>query len=195
MGRPSVRQQLVDAALDVFWTTGFNGSSVQDLTDAAQVPKGSFYNHFDGKEALALEALAAYAQMHDLRALRDSSLEPVERLKRDFRKRWKVVKDHGYQRGCFLGTLSSEIADSHETSRAEFARYFDLWSQAIAAVIAEAQAAGSVATPTNPQALGRFVLNAWQGTVLRAKSDRGEEPFKDFLACVFGGLLAPAGTR
>lgn len=191
MGRPSVRQQLVDAALDVFWTTGFNGSSVQDLTDAAGVPKGSFYNHFDGKEALALEALAAYAAQHDPRALKEAGPEPIERLRRDFRKRWKTVKERGYKGGCFLGSLSSEIADTHETSRAEFARYFQLWSEAIAGVIAEAQAAGAVANRADPQLLGRFVLNAWQGTLLRAKTQRGEEPFKDFVAVVFGGLLAP----
>lgn len=192
MGRHSVRQQLIDAALDVFWTTGFNGSSVQDLTDAAQVPKGSFYNHFDGKEALALEALASYAAQNDPRALRDKGLEPMERLKRDFRKRWRVAKERGYKGGCFLGSLSSEIADTHEKSRAEFARYFQLWSEAIADVIAEAQAAGTVSSSADPQALGRFVLNAWQGTLLRAKTQRGEEPFRDFLAFVFGGLLAPA---
>lgn len=192
MGRPSVRQQLVDAALEVFWATGYNGSSVQDLTDAARVPKGSFYNHFDGKEALALEALAVYATQLDPRALRDTTLEPLERLKRDFRKRWKLVKDRGYKGGCFLGSLSSEIADTHETARAEFARYFLSWSDAIAAVIAEAQAAGTTANRGDPQALGRFVLNAWQGTLLRAKTQRGEEPFRDFVAAVFGGLLAPA---
>lgn len=191
MGRPSVRQQLVDAALDVFWSTGFNGSSVQDLTDAAQVPKGSFYNHFDGKEALALEALASYAAQNDPRGLLDKSVEPMERLKRDFRKRWKIVKERGYKGGCFLGSLSSEIADTHEASRAEFCRYYQLWSEAIAAVIAEAQAAGAVAATSDPQALGRFVLNAWQGTLLRAKTHRGEEPFRDFLAVVFGVLLAP----
>lgn len=191
MGRPSVRQQLVDAALEVFWSTGFNGSSVQDLTDAAGVPKGSFYNHFDGKEALALEALATYAAENDPRALLDKSVEPIERLKRDFRKRWKVVKERGYKGGCFLGSLSSEIADTHEKSRAEFGRYYHLWSEAIAAVIAEAQAAGTVAAKSDPHALGRFVLNAWQGTMLRAKTHRGEEPFRDFQAVVFGGLLAP----
>ena len=191
MGRPSVRKQLVDAALDVFWSTGFNGSSVQDLTDAAHVPKGSFYNHFDGKEALALEALATYAALQDPRTLLNQSVEPIERLKRDFRKRWKTVKDRDYKGGCFLGSLSSEIAHSHEQSRAEFARYYQLWSEAIAAVITEAQAAGTVATDLDPHSLGRFVLNAWQGTLLRAKTQQGEEPFRDFQAAVFGVLLAP----
>lgn len=195
MGRPSVRQQLVDAALGVFQATGFNGSSVQDLTDAAHVPKGSFYNHFDSKEALALEALAIYVGQHDLAVLRNRRIEPVERLKRDFRARWKTIKERGYTSGCFLGSLSSEISDTHESARVEFARYFTLWSQAIAEVIAEAQAAGTVSSAIDAPALGRFVLNAWQGTVLRAQSSRGEEPFKDFLAVVFGGVLAPVSTR
>jgi len=186
---------LVDAALGVFQATGFNGSSVQDLTDAAQVPKGSFYNHFDSKEALVLEALAIYVGHHDLDVLRDRRLVPVERLKRHFRARWKTVKDRGYKGGCFLGALSSEISDTHDTARVEFARYFRLWSQAIAEVIAEAQTAGAVSDTIDAQALGRFVLNAWQGTVLRAKSVRTDEPFKDFQAAVFGGLLVPIGSR
>lgn len=194
MGRPSVRQQLVDAALGAFQATGFNATSVQDLTDAAGVPKGSFYNHFDGKEALALEAMASYVRQHDLAVLRDRRLAPVERLKRHFRTRWKTVKEDGYRSGCFLGTLSSEISDSHETARTEFVRYFRLWSEALTEVIAEAQAAGAVSGSIDSAVLGRFVLNAWQGTVLRAKSHRGEEPFKDFLAVVFGGLLAPPAS-
>ena len=40
----------------MFHTRGFNGCSVQDIVDAAGVPKGSFYNHFDSKEALGVEA-------------------------------------------------------------------------------------------------------------------------------------------
>lgn len=189
MGRPNVRQQLVDAALEVFQATGFNGSSVQDLTDAAKVPKGSFYNHFEGKEALVLEALTVYVGQHDLAVLRDKRIAPIERLKRHFRSRWKTVKERDYRSGCFLGALSSEISDTHESARVEFDRYFRLWSEAIAAVIAEAQTVGTVSDAVDSQILGRFVLNAWQGTVLRAKSHRGDEPFKDFLAVVFGVLL------
>ncbi|MFT7776511.1 TetR/AcrR family transcriptional regulator [Roseateles sp.] len=191
MGRPSVRQQLVDAALEVFQTHGFNGASVQDLTDAAGVPKGSFYNHFTNKEELALEALKLYISQHGIEVLRDEKHEPLERIKRHFRANWKYVKDRGYRSGCFLGSLSSEISDSHETARVEFARYFHLWSTAIGRVIAEAQAAGTIDPSADPQALGRFVLNAWQGTLVRAKATKNEEAFKDFLAMIFGVVLAP----
>lgn len=190
MGRPSVRQQLVDASLDVFQTHGFNGASVQDLTDAAGVPKGSFYNHFGSKEELALEALKLYTSQHGLEALLDERQSPVERLKRHFRANWKYFKDRGYRSGCFLGALTSEIADSHDTARGEFVRYFHLWSAAIAKVVAQGQSAGEIAAGTDPQLLGRFVLNAWQGTLVRAKASKNEEPFKDFVTATFGVVLA-----
>ncbi len=57
--RQSVRPQLVEAALEQFHSRGFHNCSVDDITRAAGVPKGSFYNHFASKDALAVEALAA----------------------------------------------------------------------------------------------------------------------------------------
>ena len=53
----SVRDRLLQAGVLVFSRSGFNGSSVQDITDAAGVPKGSFYNHFDSKEGLGAAAI------------------------------------------------------------------------------------------------------------------------------------------
>lgn len=191
MGRPSVRQHLVDAALEVFQAQGFNGASVQDLTDAAGVPKGSFYNHFVNKEELALEAMKLYISQHGIEVLRDEKLEPLDRIKRHFRANWKYVKDRAYKSGCFLGSLSSEISDTHETARTEFARYFQLWSAAIGRVIAEAQAAGAIENTADAQMLGRFILNSWQGALVRAKAVKSEEPYKDFVAMTFGLVLAP----
>src|SRR5262249_43060960 len=62
MPRPSLREQLLTAGLEVLHQKGFNATSVQDITDAAGAPKGSFYNHFESKEALALEALRLYLE-------------------------------------------------------------------------------------------------------------------------------------
>ncbi|MGO4328211.1 TetR family transcriptional regulator C-terminal domain-containing protein [Cupriavidus sp. 2TAF22] len=191
MGRVSVRPQLVDAALEVFQAQGFNASSVQDLTEAAGVPKGSFYNHFESKEELALEALSVYVSQHGIEILRDQKYEPLERMKRHFRANWKVVRERGYRSGCLLGSLSSEMADSHEAARVEFANYYRGWSAEIARVIGEAQATGVISDLIDRQVLGRFVLNAWQGALIRAKVSKDEEAFKDFLAVIFGVILAP----
>ena len=48
--------------MKLFTERGFSGCSVQDITDAAGVPKGSFYNHFKSKEALAAEIITEYGK-------------------------------------------------------------------------------------------------------------------------------------
>src|SRR5204862_8188502 len=60
--RSSVREELLSAGLETLHRRGFNATSVQDITDAAGAPKGSFYNHFESKEALAAEAVRRYRE-------------------------------------------------------------------------------------------------------------------------------------
>ena len=60
MVRPSLREKLACSAVDTLHTHGFKGCSIQDITEAAGVPKGSFFNHFENKEALAIDALRRY---------------------------------------------------------------------------------------------------------------------------------------
>jgi TetR/AcrR family transcriptional regulator, transcriptional repressor for nem operon len=53
MSRPNTREEIVQAALKCLVEKGFNAVGVQDITEAAGVPKGSFYNHFESKEGSA----------------------------------------------------------------------------------------------------------------------------------------------
>ena len=82
------------------------------------------------------------------------------------------------------------MADTHDKSRGVFARVFDGWSRLIEQCIREAQASGATAQTAEAAQLARFVLNAWQGTLVRMKVVKGEAPLADFEALVFGVLLA-----
>ena len=62
MARPSLREKLASSAVGTLHTFGFRGCSIQDITEAAGVPKGSFFNHFENKEDLAIDALRRYIQ-------------------------------------------------------------------------------------------------------------------------------------
>ncbi len=50
------RQQMLDAALEVFSAKGFHATSVSDVVEAAGVARGTFYLYFTSKQAL-FEAL------------------------------------------------------------------------------------------------------------------------------------------
>ncbi len=57
---PDVRKRLMAAGQQLFLTQGFNGCGVQEITSAAEVPKGSFYSYFETKEAFALAVLEEF---------------------------------------------------------------------------------------------------------------------------------------
>jgi AcrR family transcriptional regulator len=58
------RRALLEAAGELFSTRGVEGTTVDDIADAAEVSVGSIYKHFGSKEALAVtfiaEALAVF---------------------------------------------------------------------------------------------------------------------------------------
>ncbi len=62
MARPREfdRDEVLDKAIEVFWTQGYDGTSVQDLVDAMGIQRGSLYAAFGDKHQLFLEALDRY---------------------------------------------------------------------------------------------------------------------------------------
>ncbi len=63
------RQRLLDGGRQVFAEQGVEAATVLDIVRAAGVSQPSFYNHFDSKEALAEEFIAAYFR-RDIQAKR-----------------------------------------------------------------------------------------------------------------------------
>jgi AcrR family transcriptional regulator len=75
--------EILSAARALFFTRGYEVTSVNDIIEATGLSKGAFYHHFDSKEAL-LEALAVELAEENLAALRplfeDRTRNAVERL-------------------------------------------------------------------------------------------------------------------
>jgi TetR/AcrR family transcriptional repressor of nem operon len=189
MARPSLREKLASSAVDTLHARGFHGCSIQDITDAAGVPKGSFFNHFENKEALAIEALERYVKSARLDILRDQTISPLERLKRYFNLLTEKIEGAGFQRGCLLGNFALEMADAHPQVRDKLRVAFEGWSRILESVLREAQAAGEIDPRLDPGQLARFLINAWEGAVMRLKVTKDRAPLDEFFRITFNMLL------
>jgi len=67
---------------------------------------------------------------------------------------------------------------------------FAEWSDAIARVIGEAQRAGALSKDLPPKAIAEFLLNAWEGALLRARVEKDRGPLQLFLKVTFSKILA-----
>ena len=139
MAKQSVRNRLLDAAVQTLHERGFNGCGVQDITDAAGVPKGSFYSHFDSKEALGAAALDRYWENRScalLRGLSEDTLPPLARLRRYFSQLGEELAERDYTGGCLIGNLSAELSDQSRLVCDRLSSVFAGWTGRCSAVCA-----------------------------------------------------------
>jgi TetR/AcrR family transcriptional regulator, transcriptional repressor for nem operon len=189
MPKPNVREKLVGAALDQFHRVGFNGSSVEDITTLARVPKGSFYNHFKHKEDLAVEVIDRYVGAGPHAHLAKTEIAPLKRLKQYFSLLGQDFVASGYKKGCLLGNFSMELSDHVAPVQAKLQSAFCNWIAGVAAVIREAQAAGEIEVKHKPEALAGFLISAWEGTMLRVRAENDPGILKEFSNVAFDQLL------
>lgn len=186
MGRTSVKEQLVAAAMEVFHTRGFNGCSVQDIVEAAGVPKGSFYNHFRSKEDLALEVVRRYprsAGIHDMPASEGAALT---RLRGHFTQ---VAASSTVAQGCLLGNFATELAFHSPKVRAEVASHLDQWSSVVNLLLVEAQRNGEISSELSAGSLSTYLVDSFEGAIARAKVTDSRAPIDGFLETTFDVLL------
>jgi TetR/AcrR family transcriptional repressor of nem operon len=169
MPRPSAREQIVQAGLKCLVEKSFNGVGVQDITATAGVPKGSFYNHFESKEALGAEIVERYgADTRRRELLSNKSIPPLERLRRHYERLNTIFVDAKFERGCILGNFSAELSNQSDVIRDSLRRLYERWTKDVEATIAEAQEQGAVSDKITAADLAAFLLDAYEGALLRA---------------------------
>jgi len=187
-----LREHLLCVGLDLLHANGYSASGIQQIVDAAGVPKGSFYNYFASKEGFCRDIIDLYFGRHlpELRALlHNPQIPPLERLRGYFAERIASFQANGYVRGCLLGNLSLEMADQSELLRARLAAHFQTWNGLLAECIADAQKTGGIRCRLPAVLLAGFVLNSWEGALLRMRVEKSAAPLHAFMQVVFEEIL------
>ncbi len=190
--RGETRQRLIDAATRAFVAKSYNAVGLQEILNAAGVPKGSFYHYFRSKEELGLSIIEACADEHmdrERRTLSDRSRPPLQRLRKLFEGCRDHYAEHGLSRECVVAKLGMEVSQASEPMRAAVKCAFDQWKSLVAQCLREAQVAGEVDPRHDPETLADFINNAWEGAAGRMQIDRSIEPIDQCLHYLFEVLL------
>jgi TetR/AcrR family transcriptional repressor of nem operon len=189
---PSTRDHLLQVGLRRIRSLGYAATGVKEILDEADVPKGSFYHHFASKEAFAKEVLALYVRGENERAVKllgQGKAAPLRRLRRYFEELIAIYGPTATISGCLMGNLSLEMADHSDSIQSLLHQSFTNWQAAVAAVLQEAIDRGDLARSAKPQELAGFLLNSYEGALLRSKADRSAKPLEAFLHFTFNVLL------
>ena len=113
-------------------------------SQAAQVPLGSFTNHFASKEAFGLEILDLYydnSRAHIAETLSNEALRPLERIAAYIDHNIAVQNGADMRRGCLFGNFGAEVVDQSEAMRLRLVEMFENIRQSFASCLNAAAAA------------------------------------------------------
>jgi TetR/AcrR family transcriptional regulator, transcriptional repressor for nem operon len=188
----SKRDQIIEGGLDLVHQEGFASTGVAAIAAAAGAPKGSFYNHFESKEAFGVAVLDKYFdEVRDElnQVLLTSDGTPLQRILSYFEMLRAGSVSEGFARGCLIGNLSAEASPASPAIRSHLHELLDQWRDAIATAVSEAQQEDQARCDVPAVRLAALLIDAWQGALLRAKVYRNAESIDDFVHVLLPVLL------
>jgi TetR/AcrR family transcriptional repressor of nem operon len=171
------REKLVMATVGLILKQGFAGTTVDQICEEAKLTKGSFFHHFENKEAIGKAAVqwwGAFGTALYAEAWKDEGLDPLEQLHRmldimsGFTQRPEVCT-------CVVGMLSQELAQSHPAMRIECARQLEIWTDNVAKMLQSAKEKHRPATDFDAVEVAWFLNSLWQGSMLIGKTRQAPE--------------------
>ena len=171
MGRPREFDEdaAVDAAMRVFWEKGYEGTSLDDLTQAMRINRSSLYSTFGDKESLFRRVIARY-QSGPLGFLPNALAEPGARavVEALLRSTVKFLVDPSHPRGCLSLQGGMACGSGHEDVQQAMVDWRSHGLLLLRKRMQRAKTEGDLPKDMDPNDLARLVMILMNGLSVQA---------------------------
>ena len=174
----------LERAMDVFWSKGYEATSLDDLCNATGLSRSSLYATFGSKRELLLQTVDRYVERRTPRieAILERSAnlhEGIAALAREFID--QIVSGAG-RRGCFLGNCAAELPRGDRTALARVRQGLERTEATFRRALAEADGRGELPVGADVDGLARFLTASFQGLRLVGKVNPDRAVLEDIAA-------------
>jgi TetR/AcrR family transcriptional repressor of nem operon len=182
----------IEQAMQIFWTRGYQATSLPDLMEATRLSRGSLYAAFGDKHGLFLLALDRYI-VQALKRLDDelaSSQNALAGLKTCLDGYVARTNGAAGKRGCLVVSTAMELAGHDQDVSKRIAYFFGAMENQLAKVLKRAQKDGDLRKNVSPVAAAHMLVCFLEG--LRVVRKTGSEPdkAKDAVQTLISALTA-----
>ncbi|CAM5739046.1 TetR/AcrR family transcriptional regulator OS=Streptomyces alboniger OX=132473 GN=CP975_11160 PE=4 SV=1 [Streptomyces alboniger] len=160
----------VSRAMELFWTHGYEATSVRDLTGHLGIGQGSLYAAFGGKDGLYRAALEYYRTTLAAAALRslDEGSDARSAIRTMLVERARIAVEGG-GRGCLLVNAVAERLPQDAATRRTVRDVQDASRDALTEVLRVAAERGEISTRHDPHTLAAFLVTFLNGLLVSSK--------------------------
>jgi len=157
------RARILRAALDLFAKQGYAATTVEQITEAADIGKGTFFNYFPSKE----HVLAGFGEMQLLKVER--ALQEAMEGVRPLRAAWmglahELAREPGRSPSLMRGLLTAIV--SSEGAMARMRQTLSRGREMLAQLILKGQEGREVRTDLDPAETARLFQQTMMGAML-----------------------------
>ena len=184
------RDVVLDRAMHVFWSRGYEATSIQHLVDRMGIQRGSLYDTFGGKRALFLAAIDRYDHVVTARLLAalDETASGTDAIRKFFRLKVELGAEPRRPRGCLVTNSAAELASRDRGTATRVGAVLAKIEAAFHRAVVRAQKAGEIDRTRDPRALARFLTSSAQGLSVMAKTFPEPALLDDVVTVVLAAL-------
>ena len=188
------RERIVATAARLFLERSYQAVGVDELCQAADVRKGSFYHYFSSKSELAKAVIDLHADLFARRLSGSTAATPAQTLHAipDAIGAIQTALEAQFGRavGCPFGNFAAELSTTDDDLRKHLADKLAVMERHLAVACHDAAAAGALRDGTDPDRLAHALLAQYQGIILLAKlNDSGVDGLAPALHDFIDGYL------
>jgi len=189
-GRPREYEEaeVIERAMQVFWTEGYSATSLPTLLAATKISRSSLYAGFGDKHGIFLRALDLYIQQALVRLDEDLNTDPDAMAGVQACIDGYLLRTQGDagKRGCLVVATAMEMAAHDNEVSTRIDRFFKQLESRLAAALKRAQQAGQVRSDTDPTSFAHLLVCLLEGnrviSKVGARHDASAAAFKTLLA-------------
>jgi TetR/AcrR family transcriptional repressor of nem operon len=167
------RERIVSTAARLFLERSYQAVGVDELCQAADVRKGSFYHYFSSKSELAKAVVDLHAVAFERRLSDPPAATPAQKLHAIPEAIGAIQStleaQFGRAVGCPFGNFAAELSTTDDDLRRHIAGKLGAMERRLATACHEAAAVGALREGADPDRLAHALLAQYQGIILLAK--------------------------
>ena len=175
------RDEALHKAMDVFWSRGYEATSIEHLVRQIGINRQSLYDTFGDKHALFLQALDHYHEVEGRKVF--ELLKQPGSVKKALRQLFESIVEKSLcdreWRGCFMGNATSELAGRCKETAARTGSYMAAAEETFYRALLRGKKEGELKGVRDPRAVARFLNSSLQGMALMAKATHDRKTLED----------------
>jgi TetR/AcrR family transcriptional repressor of nem operon len=181
-------------ATALFSNKGYNGTSMDELTKATGLSRSSIYNTFGDKHELFMKSLRHYLEeeQKSMTEAVQKTGSPLKKIQLAFKYIVEVILADKPRNGCLMVNTTTELANTDKEVCTQAVENMDGMEKQFAEWIKAGQQQGEISTAFTPQAMARFLFNAYSGIRVTGKSKPDRKVLEDIVKVNLAVLQPPA---